>query len=189
MSQVMYQLHEEHRNIARLLAVLERELAMFERAERPDYDVLSAIADYFVGFPDLYHHPKENLILERLRAREPAVAEMVGNLEGEHEKIGKLAENFQEAVENVLKEVEVPRSAFANVLRHFIDDQRKHMMMEEQKFFPLAVEHLTSEDWAEIERQTAGHEDPLFGASVAREFKHLLDNILQWEADDEEKRK
>jgi hemerythrin-like domain-containing protein len=64
-------LRQEHRNIESLLGVLERELNVFDRGERPDYEVVLAVIDYFKDYPDSCHHPKEDMILEKLRARDP----------------------------------------------------------------------------------------------------------------------
>ena len=36
-------LRQEHRNIESLLRVLERELSVFDRGERPDYEVVLAV--------------------------------------------------------------------------------------------------------------------------------------------------
>lgn len=183
MADVMQQLSEDHRNIARLLAILERQLAIFDRAERPDYELLMAIAEYFTGFPDRCHHPKEDLILRRMREKDPVAADAVGDLEAEHEKIGELARHFQEAVQNVLNEVEMPRSAFDSVLRHFIQDQRQHMLMENERFFPLALKILSDKDWTEIETEASKEQDPLFGSEAAQQFESLRQSILRWEAE------
>ncbi len=185
MAEALRRLREEHRNFARLLKALEHQLAIFDRGERPDYDVLAAAADYFTGFPDRCHHPKENLIFETLKAKDPAAAASIGDLDLEHEDLARLAHHFQQAVENVLEEVEVPRDAFDAVLRHFIDHQRRHMAWEEQHFFPLALEALSPEDWAEIDARATGETDPLFGQDVAQAFEGLLGNILKWEQEDE----
>ena len=45
-------LRQEHRNIERLLLVLERELAIFARGGRPDYEVIHAVIAYFQVYPD-----------------------------------------------------------------------------------------------------------------------------------------
>jgi len=185
MPEALSRLQEEHKNIVRLLDALAHQVDVFDAGERPDYDVLAAVADYFTGFPDRCHHPKEDLILQRLRQRDPAAAEGIGDLEAEHERVGELARRFKEAVQNVLDEVEVPRDAFATVARQFVDYQRKHLQMEEQRFFPAARAALGADDWAEIDRLTAGEEDPLFGADVTAEYAELRDNILKWEAQDE----
>ena len=52
-------LRQEHRNIETLLLVLERELGVFARGERPDYEVVHAVIAYFHVYPDACHHPLE----------------------------------------------------------------------------------------------------------------------------------
>lgn len=94
MAEALRRLREEHRNFARLLKALEHQLAIFDRGERPDYDVLAAAADYFTGFPDRCHHPKENLIFETLKTKDPAAAASIGDLDLEHEDLARLAHHF-----------------------------------------------------------------------------------------------
>lgn len=185
MVEILHRLREEHRNIARLLKALEHQLVIFDAGEQPDYDVLAAAAEYFTGFPDRCHHPKEDLIFEKLKEKDSAAAASIGNLDVEHKEIAGLARHFQEAVENVLEEVEVPRGAFDAVMRHFISEQRRHMEMEEQQFFPLALKVLSKEDWAEIDAKVTKEDDPLFGYEASQEFESLLRKILKWEQEDE----
>ncbi len=182
---MMQRLGQEHRNFLHLLDILERQLAVFERGERPDYDVVTAIADYFTGFPERCHHPMEDLILRRLRERYPAAADAVGDLDGEHESLGTLALDFRQAVRNVLDEAEMRRETFRDALRHFIDAQRAHMKMEQERFFPVVQEVLTPEDWAELETAMTDEEDPVFGGQAAAEFEDLRHKILQWQAEDD----
>jgi hemerythrin-like domain-containing protein len=186
-SEVMNRLQREHRNIVKLLNASEHQLAIFDTTETPDYDVLAGIGEYFTGFPDRCHHPKEDLIFRKLRERDPEAAEIVGDLEAEHERIGTLARHFQEAVENVVSEVEVSREAFDAVAQHFIKDQRRHLQMEEERFFPLALEKLTAEDWAEIDARITDEDDPVFGAEASAEFAALRNVLLRWEEEDEAK--
>ena len=185
MSEVMNRLQREHRNILKLLNALEHQLAIFDTAETPDYDVLAAAADYFTEFPERCHHPKEDLVFRTLKKKDSAAAESIGDLELEHERIAGLAGHFREAVQNVLEEVEVPRKAFDAVLRHFIKDQRRHMKMEEESFFPLALRVLAPQDWVEIDAQVTKEDDPLFGAETSRSVEALIRHILEWEQEDE----
>jgi len=76
-------LRQEHRNIESLLRVLERELSVFDRGERPDYEVVLAVIDYFKGYPDSCHHPREDMIVEKLKVRDPVAAATIGDLEAE----------------------------------------------------------------------------------------------------------
>ena len=57
--------------------------------------------------------------------------------------------------------------------------------MEEEHFFPRALEILTAEDWAEIDRRVFQENDPIFGADASQEFAALRELILKWEAEDE----
>ncbi|HMK71560.1 MAG TPA: hemerythrin domain-containing protein, partial [Xanthobacteraceae bacterium] len=72
MTSIIETLREEHRNIEELLLVLEQELIVFDRNERPDYEVIQAVVRYFEDYPDCCHHPKEDMIFEKLKARDSA---------------------------------------------------------------------------------------------------------------------
>lgn len=45
MVEIVEILRQEHRNIEKLLHVMERELSVFDSGERPDYEVLRAIIE------------------------------------------------------------------------------------------------------------------------------------------------
>ena len=64
-------LRQEHRNIEKLLLVLERELDVFARGDRPDYEVVHAVIAYFQVYPDAYHHPLEDMVFEKLKRAIP----------------------------------------------------------------------------------------------------------------------
>jgi hemerythrin-like domain-containing protein len=177
-------LRQEHANIAKLLNVLEHQLALFDEAEQPDYDILQGIADYFLTYPDRCHHPKEDIIFRKLKERDTAGAGEVGDLEAEHREGSRLAHQLAEAVKNVLEDVEVPRDAFHRVAWHFIDHERRHMKMEDDVFFPAALKALTPDDWAEIDARISDETDPLFGHEIEEQFKNLWEHIVNWEQED-----
>ena len=83
---IIERLSREHRNIEKLLAVLERELEIFDRGDRPDYEVIQAIISYFQVYPDVYHHPQEDLVFAKLKIRDPTTAAKLGDLAREHQK-------------------------------------------------------------------------------------------------------
>ncbi len=81
MAQTLDRLREEHRAIERLLKAIEHQLAIFERGDRPDYDVLEAAGDYFFDFPDRCHYPKENAVYRRMRTIDAKAANATMGLE------------------------------------------------------------------------------------------------------------
>jgi hemerythrin-like domain-containing protein len=48
-------LRQEHRNIEKLLGVMEQELSIFDRGERPDYEAFGTIIEFFKMYPDTCH--------------------------------------------------------------------------------------------------------------------------------------
>ncbi len=178
----------EHRNIESLLCVLERELSLFDRGERPDYEVLGAVIDYFKDYPDSCHHPKEDMIVDKLKARDPAVAETVGDLAAEHREEAKRLRRVAEAVENVLGDQEILRLTVDEIIRDFIDHERRHMRMEERVLFPAALTTLRSEDWADLALALADRADPFDQLDREQKFNTLRRGILKMEEEAEAER-
>jgi len=83
---IIERLSQEHRNIEKLLAILERELDVFDRGDRPDYEVIRAVISYFEVYPEVYHHPQEDQVFAKLRERDPVAAAKVGDLAHEHHR-------------------------------------------------------------------------------------------------------
>jgi len=187
MTQLIDILREEHRNIEKMLLVLERELSVFNRAERPDYHIIQSVIEYFQDYPDCCHHPKEDMIFEKLKARDPTAAASVGDLEAEHAKGSKRLRRVARTVENVLADGEILRQTVDEVIRDFIDHERRHIAMEERVFFPAAVEALRPQEWAEIYSRSTARTDPL-NVALEDKYRLLRQLILQWEQEAEAER-
>jgi hemerythrin-like domain-containing protein len=181
-------LSREHRNIEKLLLVLERELGVFERGERPDYEVVWAVICYFKVYPEVYHHPQEDKVFKKLRARDPAAAADIGDLAAEHRKGAEHLRRVVQAVESVLRDRDVLRHTVDDMIRDFIEHERRHIAMEERDFFPAAVKALQPEDWAEIASTLTDQKDPLFSESVEERFDAVRKHILQLEQEAEAER-
>ena len=179
----------EHRNIEKLLAVLERELEIFDRGERPDYEVIRAIISYFEVYPEVYHHPQEDLVFAKLKTRDPAAAARVGDLAGEHQKGADRLRRVAHAVDSVLMDEEVLRETVHAIVRDFIEHERRHMMMEDRYFFPAALKALKPQDWTEIASALTARKDPLFSDTAEERFEALRAHILQLEKEAEAERK
>jgi hemerythrin-like domain-containing protein len=188
MPKIIEILLEEHQNIEKLLCVLERELELFDRSERPDYEIVQSIIQYFQGYPESCHHPKEEMIFAKLKARDPAAAGRLGDVEAEHEDEARRLRSFARAVESVLSDQEFLRENFHLAVRDFIAHQRKHLEREERSLFPAAAKALQSEDWLEIDARLGDRKDPLFDSVVEEKFHSLQKTILRWEQETEEAR-
>jgi hemerythrin-like domain-containing protein len=181
-------LRQEHRNIEKLLLVLERELKVFARGERPDYEVIQAVIAYFQVYPDVYHHPPENLVFENLKARDSTAAAKIGDLEAAHRTGSDRLRRVAQAIESVLADRDLLRQSVSDIIRDFIEHERQHIAMEERDFFPAAVKALRPQDWAEIASRSTGQKDPLFSETVEQGFEAVRRHILQLEQEAEAER-
>ncbi len=185
---IIKHLTQEHRNIEKLLLVLEQELNVFDRGERPDYEVFWAVIAYFQVYPEVYHHPQEDLVFQKLKACEPALAAKIGDLAAEHQSGASCLRRAAHAIETVLMDQEVPRLRVDSAVREFIMNQRRHIAMEESEFFPAAVKALKAQDWAEIGSAGLTGKDPLFDEAAEMRFEIVRKHILQLEQDAEAQR-
>ena len=177
---IIQQLIRDHRNMARLLDVLQEELEHYRQTKSADFEVLSRIVDYVLNFPELRHHPREDLIFKHLKNKVPASAGPAGAILAEHREMAALTRRLSAAVYNLWHDVEMPRPWFDALAETFITTLRQHMRDEEETYFPLAVESLGPEDWQKIEAESIAHsDDPLFGGKTDGEYQALHDRILR----------
>jgi hemerythrin-like domain-containing protein len=181
-------LRQEHRNIEKLLLVLERELNVFARGDRPDYEVVHAIIAYFQVYPDAYHHPLEDEVFEKLKVRDSAAAAKIGDLAADHRRGAERLRRVAEAIETVLADRELLRQTVNDIIRDFIEQERRHMAMEERNFFPAAIKALQLQDWAEIASIMTDQSDPLFNEVVEEKFDVVRRHILELEQEAEAER-
>ncbi|HUL10233.1 MAG TPA: hemerythrin domain-containing protein [Candidatus Acidoferrum sp.] len=179
MVQIIDQLGRDHRNLRLLLDIVEEEANAYRKGRTPDFDLLRLIAEYSLHYPDLVHHPKENLIFERLVVRDPGAAEVVGDLIAEHRKLAELTRRFAAAMSNAARDVELPREWLDALAREYLQANRLHMQFEEQYFLPRAMAALTEEDWLAIDENLSYAGDPVFGEKVAEAYLYLHDRILR----------
>ena len=124
---------DEHQNIEKLLLVLEHELEVFDRSGRPDYEILQSIIQYFQDYPESCHHPKEEMIFEKLKLRDPAAAKRFGDVEAEHALEARRLRSFAHAVDYILADQEFLRESFHLAVHNFIEHQRQQQRSSRQR--------------------------------------------------------
>jgi hemerythrin-like domain-containing protein len=173
------QLQLDHRNMTRLLGLLRSELEASRAGETLDFDLLGSIMEYTLHYPDLFHHPKEDRVYRRMQLRDSTAAGRVGDLLKEHAHLADLTRQLAAALRNRANDVEMPRRWFENLMETYIAANQRHIAEEERVFFPLALVALSDADWAELDDQTSGASDPLFGGKLAGEYRRLHERIMR----------
>ena len=178
MSDAILLLRLEHSNMARLLDWIDDQIQSLESGTAPDYTLLNQALYYLQNYPDLCHHPKEDLVLEAVIRSSPDGASSVGDLAGEHRKLAELTGQAATTVNQAGRDP--ANTGFVNTLRELVDSYRHHMKAEEEHFFPLALKVLQASDWESINFELFDRDDPLFDHSQEQRFRELREGISMY---------
>src|SRR5262245_46780833 len=169
--------HADHVRFARLLDIVERELARFHLNEQPDYALLLDVVHYLRHFPDRFHHPREDVAFARLVARDPGMALPVARRLQEHRVIAAAGEALLELLQAVVEGALVERAAVEAAAATFVVYYRHHLAAEEAYVVPRAGQLLTAEDWAAVAAAAPAGPDPLFGDDADARYRELRRQI------------
>ena len=181
MTGIINALRSDHSRMTKLLDALERQIGAFEEGGRLDFEIVDGILHYCSTYPDRHHHPREDLVFERLRVRAPVVAATLGDLHQEHANLARLTQRFGEMLAAVEQDVAMERDGFLQPARSFLKAYRHHIMMEEKLFFPAAERSLTPEDWRAISAELKPVVDPLFERRSDDRFDAIFQDIVAWD--------
>ena len=158
--------------------MIERQAEGVVRGEDLDLGLLVLALQYFQNYPDLLHHPKEDVLYERLVARDATVGNKIVNIRKDHLRLA--AET--EAVADELAMAQSQRASAVDLaarLQRFVEHYRRHMTIEEAELFPRARTLLDAQDWAYIDAEIAPAVDPLFDGAASSQYERLFNALMR----------
>ncbi len=182
MNKVILQLTEDHHRINEMLNLLEQEITVLESGDDDnfDYQIVLGILDYIKYHPDVFHHPLEELIFDRLW-RYSEKQSVIERLQEDHSKLAAQTRDCQMVFFRWRQEGELwDRTRASELAKNYIDVQRLHIALEEREIFPFAVDALTEADWMEINEYAiaaAPSTDPVFGPTVIERYRNIRSKI------------
>lgn len=168
--------------MARLLDLLERQINLVERGLTPDIELLKEIAVFFRCFPDFCHHPKEDLIIAAIAARDAVVGRDLARLVEDHETGCAELQRFSRSMVDMLLDPAGKTATFLALGRKFLEDERRHMAFEDGPFFDIAEQTLTDEDWRMLMSRFAVLGMPDFEIESRIRFDRLDGELRRWRA-------
>jgi hemerythrin-like domain-containing protein len=171
-------LEQEHQNLAKLLRLMRTLSDEISDGQAPDINLLNEIGDYISGYPEICHHPKEDLIFRRLQEKYPEVVETGADLLAEHEGLSKLIDSFNSSLKSVSADPTGNSGDFARCMNELVDAYEHHMEMEEKHFFPTSRSKLNADDWAAIDFAVSDQDDPLFDEATTK-YAKIRDEIFR----------
>ncbi len=175
------ELQRDHRRFTRLIAVLEKELARARCGVMVDWKLLADSFEYFEAYPDLVHHPREDILYGYCRSACGVAVPALEGLEVEHEHIAEITSVLRRQLEGVLAGGMVNRDMLMRQVGEYLTMQKAHMRREESKVFPLLLELFDDEDWLMLAEAAAGAVDPLFDDGARRAYDALYQHIVKRE--------
>jgi hemerythrin-like domain-containing protein len=177
MPDTLFLLRLEHGNLSTMLGLIEDQVAAADAGTPMDAELLGLACEYFCDYPDRCHHPKEDLLYKLLSKREPDSSAGVRDLLAEHRRLHELTEAFAEAVRRLREEPQAAGPSPPDVLREFTARYRQHMRDEEERFFRLAEQRLSRDDWDCLDFAMFDRDDPLFDHVAEERFSALRQRI------------
>ncbi|WP_089725044.1 hemerythrin domain-containing protein [Candidatus Thiosymbion oneisti] len=174
MAELLDRLIRDHKHLLRVLDLLDDLLDRFHAGGEPDYELLCELLEYMEDYADQVHHPSEEDIFDRLRARSNEKYPVLDLLSNQHQLLSQVNKRFCRSLEGIMHEEVLRRDQVEVQGRELVKTLREHLDLEERAAFPLARERLSASDWDELRSTASGEQDPLFGEAGQRRFQSLL---------------
>ena len=178
MARVITVLQNDHQNVVLLLQLLDPLASKLTPGTPADFVPILDIMNYMTRYSDLFHHPMEELVFEKLIERDYSTEPLVATLTAEHKILGEKGGQLLRSVRNVVNGFELQAGGLAPECQGYVTRLRRHMSREETEAFPLASKLLSDNDWGAVERGLVAREDPLFGTGREAEYVALYNRIV-----------
>jgi hemerythrin-like domain-containing protein len=169
--------HADHLNFAKLLNLLEEQLGLFREGESPDYQLMLDIMYYMTHYPDVFHHPKEDLVFARIKERESPAVATIDKLTKQHAALKACGEKLVHDLDDIVNGSIVERERIETSALEYLANFRDHMRIEEIDIIPLAARLLRDRDWSAIDAAIRHIEDPLFGRKMDERYAAIAQQI------------
>ncbi len=180
MRKLIESLHEDHRNLSKLLMLLEANLVALQSDNEPNYSLMVDIIEYVYSYPDVFHHPREDLLYQTAMERDSSIREEVEPVLQQHSELKKCTHELRNSLNAVLNDALVDKIHLRDEIRDFIALQRAHIELEEGRIYPHIERLMTLEDINWLDEQKPPATDPVFGEHVEERFQQLYRHILEY---------
>jgi hemerythrin-like domain-containing protein len=176
-ARVLAELRQDHKNMARLLNLLERESNRIYQGENPDIELMQDVMLYMTIYPDAVHHPKEDRIYAELRNVRPELSSGFSRITLDHRSIAEQSMKLRNDISLIEAGAMVKRNAVVSEALRYVNSLRSHMQWEELDLFRRVDEMINSGHRILDTSELPSAHDPVFGGEVEQRFARLFRNI------------
>jgi len=176
-AKVLEELRKDHKNIALMINLLERESNRIYEGEEPDYELLHDIMHYMTVYPDAVHHPKEDRLYAELKAFRPDLSTGFERITMDHRHISNLSVKLRDEIASINLGNPVRRNAVVADALRYVNTLRGHMQWEELDLFRRVDEMIRMGHNLFDSVNDVHGADPVFGPEAEENFGRLIESI------------
>jgi hemerythrin-like domain-containing protein len=169
--------HAEHVYFQRLLHLLHKEIDVFHRGERPNYELMLDIITYLRDYTDCFHHPREDAAFAFIVRRFPDMQLALARLQQEHRVIAHAGDALRQLLNAALAGEMMARNEIEMAAATYLVYYGNHIAKEEEDVLTRAALALSVEEWESVRRNVPAGKDPLFGPAPEERFRELRRRI------------
>jgi len=183
----MAELRADHSEYSQILLLLSREVDHLNVAPRPILPLLREALQFVTQYLDAHHHPREDVLYERLARRSKRNARLLASLRDEHKYAALMSRRISKEIDALGHASTTGRlTRLGDHVNRFVDISREHIGTEERVMYSQATEALSEQDWRAIMsaapehasrssmRHNAGRSYPLLAQYFHSSGPHLL---------------
>lgn len=170
-------LYSEHHYLASLLDHFEKESARLKPGKIPDYDLLLDIVDYLIHYPEVYHHPREDVLFTTMVEHDDEFRPRFERLERDHQTLKRYNHELFQELTAIVAGRAADRRALLRSIERYIAAYRAHMDYEAREIFPRAKGRLSAAEQKQLDDKTRYIDDPLFGGEIQYRYRRLGRNL------------
>ncbi|MCB2107818.1 MAG: DUF1538 family protein [Rhodobacteraceae bacterium] len=180
MSKLLERLAADHRHLQQVFDVLRSVVDSWAEGKTPDLVLVHDCIGYCANYCDLAHHAREDIMYERMLAKDRAATEgATVRLDEAHRRLAELTRDLQRETEQAARLGDGGGQQIKASVDRFLEHYRQHMAMEEENLFPLADRLLDADDWRAIDARDPAQSDPLFSDHVDKAYSRLYARIVE----------
>jgi hemerythrin-like domain-containing protein len=161
--------HAEHVYFNQLLELLRKQVDVFHRGKRPNYELMLDIISYLRDYSDQFHHPREDVAFARLAKCCPDMELALARLGQEHRVIAHAGKTLMRLLNEILADAIVQRAELEVAAATYLVYYGNHIAKEEEDVLARAAQALTPEDWEAVRTAVPNADEERY-----REFRRRI---------------